>query len=211
MIQQKSTVLALRMRAIIGFAAGSLLGLTILFCCSVFAQHTAASRARAALAPANVAAPNDAPHALLLKLTGEYNRVVKFVGQAGAMAAPSSGTCKISGVLGGRFILEESHDTVFGKPVDGLRIYGYNDATKQYEMARMYTMSNAITLMKGTSSDGGETIDYVGEAGSAGMGSMQLHAKMQQVNADEFTVTMSTVSANGKDTPFQETIYTRKK
>lgn len=153
----------------------------------------------------------DAEHAEFARLAGEYNRAVKFLGQTGAAAAPSSGTCKISVVLGGRFLMEESHDTVFGKPVDGLRIYGYNDATKQYEMARMYTMSNAITMMKGTSTDGGKTIDYTGEAGTAGMGRMALRAKLQVVNDKEFTVTMSTAGANGKDTPFQETIYTRKK
>jgi uncharacterized protein DUF1579 len=152
-----------------------------------------------------------AEHAELMKLTGDYDRTVKFVGQTGAMAAPSSGTCTISVVLGGRFLMEESHDVVFGKPVDGLRIYGYNDATKQYEMARMYTMSNAITMMTGTSSEGGKTIDYAGDSGSGGMGSAALHAKLERTSDDEFTVTMSTMGANGKDTPFQETIYKRRK
>ncbi|HEU5409911.1 MAG TPA: DUF1579 family protein [Candidatus Acidoferrales bacterium] len=154
------------------------------------------------------AAATSASHTELMKLAGDYDRTVKFLGQTGAMAAPSQGTCKITVVLGGRFLMEESHDTVFGKPVDGLRIYGYNDATKQYEMARMYTMSNAITLMKGTSSDGGKTIDY--EGGAAGTGNATLHAKLERVNDDEFTVTMSATDASGKDAPFQETIYKRK-
>lgn len=128
------------------------------------------------------------------------------------MAQPSSGTCTFSVELGGRFVVEKSHDVVFGRPVDGLRIYGYNDTAKEYEMARMYTMSNAITLMKGTSSDGGKTIDYVGEgAGMGAGGAAPLKAKFVQMDADRFTVTMSTTGANGKDMPFQETIYTRKK
>ena len=152
-----------------------------------------------------------AQHAELLKLAGDYDRTVKFVGQTGAMAAPSSGTCKISVVLAGKFLLEESHDVVFGKAVDGLRVYGYNDGTKQYEMARMYSMSNAITMMKGTSSDGGKTIDYAGDSSSGGMGGAVLHAKLERISNDEFTVTMSTMGANGKDTPFQETIYKRRK
>lgn len=165
---------------------------------------------KAAGAPAGMqSAAMNAEHTELLKLAGDYDRTVKFLGQTGAMAAPSKGTCTITVVLGGRFLMEESHDTVFGKPVDGLRIYGYNDATKQYEMARMYTMSNAITLMKGKSSDGGKTIDYAG--GTAGMGNATLHSKLERVNDDEFTVTMSATDANGKDAPFQETIYTRKK
>ena len=65
---------------------------------------------------------------------------------------------------------------------------------------------NAITLMKGTSSDGGKTIEFSAEGSK-----MPLRAKFVQVDADRFTVTMSTTDANGKDMPFQETIYTRKK
>ena len=152
-----------------------------------------------------------APHASLAKLAGDYTRVVKFIGQTGAAAAPSSGTAKISVVLGGRFIMEESTDTVFGRPVEGLRLYGYNNATKQYEMVRMYTMSTGMTMMKGTSSDDGKTIDFVGDTETGGAGKMALHALLRQVNDDEFTVVLSTTGADGKESAFQETDYTRKK
>jgi len=147
----------------------------------------------------------------LLRLVGEYTRVVKFLGQSGAAARPSYGASKFSPLLGGKFVLETSHDVVFGKPVDGLRIYGYDPATKQYQMARMYTMSPAITLLQGASRDGGKTIVYSGEAAGSGAASMPLRATLRWLSNDEFTVTMSTRSATGKDMPFQETIYTRKK
>lgn len=152
-----------------------------------------------------------APHASLAKLAGDYTRVIKFVGQTGAAAAPSSGTAKISVVLGGRFILEESTDTVFGRPVEGLRLYGYNNATKQYEMVRMYTMSTGMTMMKGTSSDGGETIEYTGDTDASAGNMPPLHARLRRVNDDEFTVVLSTIEADGKESAFQETDYTRKK
>lgn len=174
-------------------------------------EHT--RRATPALAPQgrrNSAEPG-AEHASLAKLAGNYDRVVKFVGQTGAAAAPSSGTSRISVILGGRFILEESKDTVFGRPVEGLRIYGYNNATHQYEMARMYTMSTGITMMKGTSDDGGKTIDYIGETETSATGGMTMHAQLVRADDDHFTVTLSTAGPDGKLTPFQETIYTRKK
>lgn len=151
-------------------------------------------------------AKSSAGHDQLARFSGEYTRVVKFLGQSGAMAKPSYGVSTFSPVLGGKFVLETSHDVVFGKPVDGLRVYGYDPATKQYQMARMYTMSRAITLMQGVSRDGGETVVYSGQAAS-----MPLRATLRWVSNDEFTVTMSTVTTNGKDAPFQETIYTRKK
>ena len=203
-----------------GFALGVVLGAIVMIAGPTLAAHGAATRLseralendRAqATGHGGNASQMDAQHAGLAKLAGEFDRVVKFVGQTGATAAPSTGTSKFSVVLGGRFILEESHDVVFGRPVEGLRIYGYNDATKQYEMARMYTMSNAITLMKGTSDDGGKTIDYAGDTMTTGMGKVVMHATLRWMSDDEFSVTMSTASADGKETPFQETIYTRKK
>jgi hypothetical protein len=195
-------------QGIVGMVAGFVFAAILFVGGTALAAHRARSVAENGGQMGRAASPSDAQHALLMKLAGEYDRAIKFVGQTGAMAAPSSGTCKISAVLGGRFILEESHDTVFGRPVDGLRIYGYDDATKQFEMARMYTMSNGITLMKGTSSDGGNTIEFAGEGGT---GSMVMHAQMKQIDADRFSVVLSTVGADGKETPFQETDYTRKK
>ncbi|HKV28333.1 MAG TPA: DUF1579 family protein [Candidatus Acidoferrales bacterium] len=152
-----------------------------------------------------------AAHAALAKLAGEYTRVIKFVGQTGANAAPSSGTAKISVVLGGRFLLEESKDTVFGRPVEGLRLYGYNNVTKQYEMVRMYTMSTGITMMTGTSADQGKTIDFTSGTDTSGANKMPLHAQLRRVSEDQFTVTLSTAGPDGKESAFQETDYTRKK
>jgi hypothetical protein len=210
-------ILAARAQTTAGMIAAFLLGGILFSTGAALGAHQSRAVSVNAGQMGRAAGPSDAQHALLMKLVGEYDRVIKFVGQtrpggqAGAMAAPSSGTCKISAVLGGRFILEESHDTVFGRPVDGLRIYGYDDATKQFEMARMYTMSNGITLMKGTSNDFGNTIEFTGEADTGGMGSMVMHAEMKQIDADRFSVVLSTVGADGKETPFQETDYTRKK
>lgn len=164
----------------------------------------------ASQARSSASAPG-AEQASLAKLAGEYDRVVKFVGQTGAAPAPSSGTSKFSVILGGRFLLEESSDVVFGRPVEGMRIYGFNNATGQYEMARMYTMSTGITMMKGTSSDGGKTIDYAGETETSGTGGMAMHAQLVRTDDDHFSVTLSTASPDGKLSPFQETDYTRKK
>lgn len=194
-------------RMVMRVSAPLVAGALLLAAGAALGEHRAANRPQM-----NAPGASDLEHAMLARLAGNYDRVIKFVGQTGAMAQPSSGTCTFSVELGGRFVVEKSHDVVFGRPVDGLRIYGYNDATKEYEMARMYTMSNAITLMKGTSSDEGKTINYVGEASGMGRaGAAPLKAKFVRVDADRFTVTMSTTDANGKDMPFQETIYTRKK
>jgi hypothetical protein len=192
---------------------GAIVGTTLLTPGSALAQNNTQRHQDDGAAKPSVADSTKpgGPQASLAKLAGEYNRIIQFVGQTGAAAAPSSGTAKISVVLGGRFILEESMDTVFGRPVEGLRLYGYNNVTKQYEMARMYTMSTGMTIMKGTSNDGGKTIDFSGDTNTSGMAKMQLHAHFRQVNDDQFVVTLSMAGPDGKESAFQETTYTRKK
>lgn len=144
--------------------------------------------------------------AFLAKRAGTYSRVIKFVGQPGEW----KGTSKISVILGGRFISEENRDAVFGRPVEGMRIFGYDDSTKQYEMISMYTMSTAITKFAGTSNDGGRTVRYAAIS-SEPQGQVPLHALVRQIDNDHFVVTLSTRGPDGKDKPFQETSYTRER
>lgn len=140
----------------------------------------------------------------LAKRAGSYTRVIKFVGQPGEW----KGTSKISVILGGRFILEQNRDTVMGKPVEGTRIFGYDDSTKQYEMISMYTMSTAITKFTGTSADGGKTVEYAAMS-SEPQGQAELHALVKQVDDNHFVVTLSAKGPDGQFKPFQETSYTR--
>jgi Protein of unknown function (DUF1579) len=161
--------------------------------------------AQPAFAQAHGGTPG-AQQEFLAKRAGEYTRVIKFVGQPGEW----NGASKISVILGGRFILEETHDTVFGHPVEGMRIYGYDNATKQYEMITMYTMSTAITKLTGTSDDGGKIVEYSGVSDEP-QGKVPLQARVRQIDDDHFVVTLSTTGPDGKNTPFQETTYTRTK
>jgi hypothetical protein len=78
-------------------------------------------------------------------------------------------------------------------------------------MARTYTMSTAITLMTGTSKDGGQTINFTTTRDPGGPGKMPPHEQFRSINEDQFVVTFSTVKPDGQETPFQETTYARKK
>lgn len=147
----------------------------------------------------------------LAKRAGEYTRTIKFVAQPNADANASSGTSKISVALGGRFIVEENNDMVFGRPVSGTRIYGFNNITKQYEAVWMYTGSTSMIFLTGTSSDGGKTIDLTGATQNLRGEKVPLHAAIRQVDEGQFVVTLLSTGADGKEAAFQETTYTRKK
>lgn len=182
-----------------------------LFAAPAFAQ--AHSDQKQEGAPADKPSPSKPgpEQAFLAKRAGEYTRVVKFLGQPNADTTAGTGTSKISVVLDGRFIQEENNDTVFGKPVSGLRLWGYNNVTKQYEAVWTYTMSTAILMLTGTSSDGGKTIEYTSTSGTPGGNNSPLHARVLQVSDDQFVVTLSSAGPDGKVAAFQETTYTRKK
>src|ERR1700735_4184463 len=147
----------------------------------------------------------------LAKRAGEYTRTIKFVAQPNADANASSGTSKVSVALGGRFIVEENNDTVFGRPVSGMRIYGFNNITKQYEAVWMYTGSTSMIFLTGTSSDGGKTIDLAGATQNLRGEKVPLHAVIRQGDDNHFVATLRSASPDGKETAFQETTYTRKK
>jgi hypothetical protein len=147
----------------------------------------------------------------LAKRVGEYTRTIKFVAQPNADANASTGTSKISAALGARFIVEENNDTVFGRPVSGTRIYGFNNITKRYEAVWMYTGSTGMICLTGTSSDSGKTVDLTGETRNLHGGTVPLHAVIRQVDENQFVVTLMSAGADGKEAAFQETTYTRKK
>jgi uncharacterized protein DUF1579 len=153
----------------------------------------------------------DTPQQIMAKRAGVYTRTIQFVNASGPQGAPFSGTSKISAILDGHFLMEENDDVVSGKPVHGIRIYGFNNATGNYELASLYTMSNAILLFTGTSSDGGKSVDYSGESATAKGEPLKLHAHFRQIGDDQFVITMTNVNAEGKEIPFQETTYKRKK
>jgi Protein of unknown function (DUF1579) len=190
-----------------------LAALLLLAPAAVFAQESSPKKPEAAPEThqtADVTKPGSEQE-FLAKRAGEYTRTIKFVAQPNADANASSGTSKISVALGGRFVVEENNDTVFGRPVSGTRIYGFNNITRQYEAVSMYTGSTAMIFLTGTSSDGGKTIDLTGATQSLRGEKVPLHAIIRQVDDNQFVVTLMTTGADGKEAAFQETTYTRKK
>ena len=191
----------------------ALLLLLFLTSTAALAQESSTQKPEAArVIPAAADATKPGPEQeFLAKRAGEYTRTVKFVAQPNADANAPTGTAKISVTLDGRFIVEENTDTVFGRPVSGTRIYGYNNITKQYEAVWMYTMSTAMLFLTGTSPDGGKTIDLTGMTQNHRGDKIPIHATIRQIDDDQFIVTLMTTGADGKEAAFQETTYTRKK
>jgi len=178
------------------------------------AQQQSAKQADAAPHSKEAASPGttaETPQQFLAKRAGEWNRVIRFVGQSNGPGEPFSGTAKLSAIEGGRFLLEEYSDEVDGRPITGTRLFGYNTATGQYEAAFTGTTSPAILMLKGTSTDGGKVVDYSGEAVRGNGSKFTLNVRIRQVDNDQIVMTFSLTGPDGKPNTFQETTYTRKK
>ena len=148
-------------------------------------------------------------HQQLNKRIGNYKTSTRFTMQPGGPATESSGTAKITGALGGRFLIEENSGTFMGETTSGLRLIGYNNTSKQYEECWTYTMSTGILTLTGTSSDDGKTVNLKGSFAAEGGTRQNLKVITRQLDADHFVVELIGENPDGKDGPVLATTYTR--
>lgn len=145
-------------------------------------------------------------HAELMKLAGDYTTKETFYAP-GSEPQESTGTAKLKAILGGRFLEEENSSQSFGQPYSGLRLYGYNNGSKQYEAIWIYDGSTAFLVLDGTSDDNGKTVRYSGAFLGPDGEKQTLRVTITQDDADHFAVKLLGESAGGMST--LETVYSR--
>lgn len=150
-------------------------------------------------------------HKQLAKRAGEYSTVTKFAMQPGAKAVEYAGTAKLTAILDGRFLLEEDTGVFMGQPTQGTRIWGYDNGSKQYESAWMYTGATGIMRLIGNSSDGGKTITFVATFNDQNGVKQTFDAALRLVDDDQFVVGLYARGPDGSRGPTFDTTYTRKK
>jgi hypothetical protein len=135
--------------------------LTILIC-SILAAFCIAATAKQSSTKLNEAkatqAQADSPgpmHQQLARRAGTYITVNRFRLKPDGQAIETKGTAKLTGALGGRFLVEENTGMQLGQPIEGRRMYGYNNATRQFEACWTYSASTAILTLAGASSGQG--------------------------------------------------------
>lgn len=158
----------------------------------------------------------DVPGAMQKAFTdrvGKYLIVSRLV-VPGSAVIEEKGTAKVSAMLGGRFILVEEKVSMFGQPMESAKVYGYNDRAGKFESVWMYTGSNAIMSLAGTSADQGKTIAYEGGFEVSGSVKESFEISWKDNGADSFTVTLfhrGQGGGGGENGPKMETVFTRVK
>jgi len=178
----------------------------------VFAQNSRNSAGNSQqLSPAMkaaIAAARPGPeHAQLMKRAGVYTTTQTFY-QAGMPPQQSTGTATLKSILGGRFLEEKNSGSSLGQPYRGLRLYGYNNGSKEYEAIWIYNGSTAFLVLDGTSDDGGKTVRYSGAfIGPTGR-RQTLRVIVTQNDPDHFTVKLLGEAPDGTLSTLT-TVYSR--
>lgn len=146
-------------------------------------------------------------HAELMKRAGDYTTTATFYAP-GSEPEQSKGTAKLTSILGGRFLEEENSGDSFGQPSSGLRLYGYNNGSKQYEAIWIYDGSTAFLVLDGSSDDHGKTVRYSGAFLGPGGARQTLRVTITQQDADHFSVRLLG-EGPGEATSTLETVYAR--
>lgn len=148
-------------------------------------------------------------HAELMKRAGDYTTTETYYAP-GVEPQQFTGTAKLKSILGGRFLEEENSGDSLGQPYEGLRLYGYNNGTKQYEAIWIYNGSTAFLVLDGSSDDNGKTVRYTGAFLGPGGGRQILRVTITQQDPDHFVVKLLGEGPNNA-TSTLETTYTRVK
>lgn len=194
----------------LGFAA-----ILVLFAGSALAQEAQQSttssgdaQQEAMKALAEAAKPGPI-HAQLMKRAGSYT-TVETLTTTGQPQQQSKGEATLKAILGGRFLEEENSGDSFGQPYEGLRLYGYNNGSNQYEAIWIYNGSTAFLVLDGTSDDNGKTVRYSGAFLGPGGQRQNLRVTITQQDDDHFTVKLMGEAPGGAMSTL-ETVYTRSK
>jgi hypothetical protein len=148
-------------------------------------------------------------HTELMKRAGDYTTTTTYYAP-GAEPQESAGTASIKSILGGRFLQEENSGDSFGVPYSGLRLYGYNNGSKQYEAIWIYNGSTAFLVLDGSSDNDGKTVRYSGAFLGPSGARQTLRVTVTQQDPDHFVVRLLG-EGPGNATSTLETTYSRAK
>lgn len=150
-------------------------------------------------------------HKQLAKRAGEYTTVTRFTAQPGAKPVDSNGAAKFSVILDGRFLLEEDSLIFMGQETKGTRLWGYDNATKEFVSVWAYTGSTGLMNLTGTSKDDGKTVNFVASFNDESGAKQVFEATVRHIDDDHFVVGLYAKNPDGSRGPAFETTFNRKK
>jgi hypothetical protein len=151
-------------------------------------------------------------HKRLEAMAGTFDAVSKFWTAPDAPPAESKASSTNTMVLGGRYLHQEHHGTMFGKPFEGIGYSGYDNTQRKYTNVWMDNASTLLMTGTGTADASGKVMTSTGEWDDPGApGKKKKWRTVLTIeSADKHTFEMFEELA-GKECKSLEIVYTRKK
>ena len=102
-------------------------------------------------------------HKVLEPRIGEWTAEVKSWMAPGQPPVVSQGSAMSQWVMNGRFVQEEFHGEMMGKPFTGMSLTGYDNMKQKYVSIWIDDVSTSIFVSEGTAEDDGKVITFSGK------------------------------------------------
>jgi len=152
------------------------------------------------------------PHQVLAKMVGEWDTVTKSWMEPGAPPMESKGTCEISMVLGGRYMMQRYRGDMMGQPFEGLGYTGYDNVRKKYFSTWMDDVSTGLMVSIGDEDPETGKVVFTGSYWDPlTKGEKKAEQVMSEVGPDEYLFEMFEIAPGGEKVKSMEMVSTRKK
>jgi hypothetical protein len=145
-------------------------------------------------------------HKTLNAFVGDWKAEVKCWMQQGGQPSVTHATSNVKWILGGRFLEEDFHGEMMGKPFTGHGLLGFNNTKQKFQSVWMDDVNTAMFTSEGKGESGNKVITLEGRADCPATGEKDIPMKevFRVHSQDEHVLEMY---HNGKKT--MEIIYTR--
>ncbi|MDP2654120.1 MAG: DUF1579 domain-containing protein [Candidatus Omnitrophota bacterium] len=152
-------------------------------------------------------------HKALEQFVGKWDHTVKWWMKPNSEPEVSTGQSEIQWMLSGRFLKHEATGTSMGQPFEGLGIYGYDNAKKQYTSLWLDNMGTGIMKSFGQYDEAAKMFTETGKH------TCPLSENNERVyrgvtkftDADHYTYEFYTLGEDGKEFRAMEITYSRAK
>jgi hypothetical protein len=134
-----------------------------------------------------------AAHKALNAFAGNWKAEVKWFMNPDGPANISHATSKASWIFGGRFLEEEFHGEMMGKPFTGRWLFGFDNTKQKFKSVWVDDISTAMVTSEGRGEDGYNVITLEGKTDCPGTGQKDISMKqvLRVLGPDKHVMEMS--------------------
>ena len=150
-------------------------------------------------------------HKVLDAMAGNWKAEVKCWMEPGGSPQVSQGTAKASWTLNGRFLEQEFHGEMMGKPFTGRSLMGYDNIKQTFNTVWVSDMQTSMFTSEGKGENGNKVITLEGKSSCPATGRKDVSIKtvFRVISPDKHVFEMFDRS-KGENEKTMEITYTRK-